>query len=498
MNLTLATCARHPSESVRPDLWPDHAWVPALGVQGGVLYDLAGNSHAALSAGDAYTTTNQGVALVGDLAAKRAIMAFDNYPTYPCTLFSAGQVLDTDPQYESVWGVGGSETNSYIITALNGRRPIIVARNIAYRQSGVLPQLLRGTPYTLTGTFHSRFLRRLYVNGSFAIQDTINPGDTWPEVVTQGSIHGLPDPGSSNRYEGLIAVAYIFKRILSDPQIQELSTDPLLPFRRRENLPLYFFTGGGTSISALFDLRSRVSNQYVFAADQRAAISNLQSRAADTEVAVSNSRTVLHDLQAKIANALISEVDTRAAISNSIESNADTQVTVGTEQSVEISFDTLASISRAVDRATDTGASISRSLAATADTRVIVTMDNTVTVSFDTLAQISREASLVADTHVAISRGLVTVVDTSASIRNQIVTEVDTVAVVSAHTVILIPFDTLVQVSREEGFAADTRVYIMTASGWAELIVNPNIINVSPVRNISNATTKRSITKGAS
>lgn len=46
MNLTLATCARHPSESVRPDLWPHHAWAPALGVQGTRLYDLAGPGYA--------------------------------------------------------------------------------------------------------------------------------------------------------------------------------------------------------------------------------------------------------------------------------------------------------------------------------------------------------------------------------------------------------------------------------------------------------------------
>ena len=48
--LHLGNIARSPAESVRPDLWPDHAWVPALGPQAlppahGAhgLFDLAGS-----------------------------------------------------------------------------------------------------------------------------------------------------------------------------------------------------------------------------------------------------------------------------------------------------------------------------------------------------------------------------------------------------------------------------------------------------------------------
>ena len=51
MSLTLANIARNPTESIRSDLWPAYAWVPALGCQGSTLWDLSSDRHAILTSG---------------------------------------------------------------------------------------------------------------------------------------------------------------------------------------------------------------------------------------------------------------------------------------------------------------------------------------------------------------------------------------------------------------------------------------------------------------
>ncbi len=53
--LTFGNIATNPTESVRSDLWPDHAWVPALGNQGDRLVDVAGGADGTISGAPAST-----------------------------------------------------------------------------------------------------------------------------------------------------------------------------------------------------------------------------------------------------------------------------------------------------------------------------------------------------------------------------------------------------------------------------------------------------------
>ena len=251
--------ARSPGESVRPDLWPDHAWVPALGCQGGVLYDLCAPSHGTITGA---TWTSQGL-YFGNAKTDKVecgtpvdfsiLTQFTFLITYEVP--SAVEIVATNGSAYNL--------NSFLVThnETSGRARFstspVVSTRYTYTESASIYS--DGETICLSGVWIAGSSNRLFINGApdsgavvGSYYDTVGNGNgQW----TLGKRAGTSTAYSFTRrlYNNLF-----WARALSDVALCDVTSDPLLPFRRRQIQKYWVPSTGGTTFNAAWARNSNV------------------------------------------------------------------------------------------------------------------------------------------------------------------------------------------------------------------------------------------------
>lgn len=233
--LHLGNIARCPAESVRPDLWPDHAWVPALGCTGGVLYDLCDQTRHGITS---TPTWNNGQIYTGPSLAACPVIGAGVFETdSPGTIISSISRTDTTLGNSVTFGSWDQSLRALFFGLNSEFAPFLAVRG---GSDGSAIQIAGGGviaigPSTMAASF-SRQNAFLYLNGGIA-------------QSISGALVGIGGAASGNYYIGyksdgslaqcsLIAAVVVYRRQLPHAAVAEMSADPLLPFRRRR--PVFY------------------------------------------------------------------------------------------------------------------------------------------------------------------------------------------------------------------------------------------------------------------
>lgn len=352
--LHLGNIARSPAESVRPDLWPDHAWVPALGCTGGVLYDLCGGKHGSITEYASWGHLDGVLALVSPSS---------EYLRAPVVISGEG----------ALWGAQGS-----MFLSLHHTTPTNSASPIGW----VPPKSSRGG-IVLHGTTEIR----VYDEGGHHDLDWDNLGmpagahdlaivrsvsTPWAAWL-DGAIDTDPDTpigtfdvqitkllGGYNSFVGAVYCAHIYSnRPLMPAQVLDFTADPLLPFRRRQ--PVYYSvpSGGGASLAASSAWRVFTARAIDTAWAIRAALAGSTAWAVLTQsgaatswriAAASDADTgwrIATDLQAPSAWRVFAESGSPAAWNILTASEADTAWRIATDLNASTAWAILTSLDAA-------------------------------------------------------------------------------------------------------------------------------------------------------
>ena len=242
--LHLGNIARSPAESVRPDLWPDHAWVPVLGCTGGVLYDLCGGMDGTIygcswgpgyldwvSTGDMVVTgarTGEGSLSVHlDIDVRSNGISETMYSRMydaSATVQTNGARFNVETFSSGVFTAGPYISNKQIAVAdLAGssmgavyNRRIVGVTDASMYSGGKERAVVSGSAAT-------------YVDGAIVIGNRITADRT-----------------ADMRLRAML----VYRRPLPSASMATLHADPLLPFRRRQ--PTYYSvpSGGNTETPA--------------------------------------------------------------------------------------------------------------------------------------------------------------------------------------------------------------------------------------------------------
>ena len=237
--------ARSPGESAAPELWPIHAWVPALGVQGGVLHDIA-RSVRGVSTGtyswtsigiDSPASTFESEGLAGDLptvaTAAWSIVAVAQFDAF----VSLSNIFGFGSQLPSSGGSAGS--CRYIIEYLNN---YYMWGQTADWNTGIALDA-DGKTHVLVMTCDGAYLR-FYRDGKLAAGPQARPSYTTAgSYITAGSKH----TSAASSFDGRFLAGYIYNASLPASSVAELSRDFLMPFRLRKRVVGKVPAGGAIS-----------------------------------------------------------------------------------------------------------------------------------------------------------------------------------------------------------------------------------------------------------
>lgn len=225
--------ARSRGESVRPDLWFDNMWCPALGNQGAMLYDVAQRNNAALSG--TYSYSAQGLALTGDnygLTATKDISTWAGSFTLFATYKSSGtgnQVffINTD---NFNWG--------FYIGAISTKFRLSVILTGAQKSLDSTAAVTDGLWHTLAGTFDAvSGTMSIYVDGLAANTPATYSGTIRTTTADSSVLFAFSDQSLDTN--GSIGMLGFARLVLTPSQIMSLTADPLLPLRRKKIWSMY-------------------------------------------------------------------------------------------------------------------------------------------------------------------------------------------------------------------------------------------------------------------
>ena len=284
--LHLGNIARSPAESVRPDLWPDHAWVPALGPQAlppahGAhgLFDLAGSWPAVgvRSASDPVSTDIyptpklvNGIWCISSNAVSNDTGAglAANGPTGTSSPFSLSSamtliavILPQNAPDDRILLEDGTayDTNCfYLMRRADKRMVALVSGPGGYadvRTSEYIPAgewfvstIRWGVQTAAAGKvelFHGIDCVRAV--STSAVTTPLNAGNApltfFGRPAISGEILSLAPPADT----ALSCILAYGNRALLDSQISDLHADPLLPLRRRQPASYFVPSGSGSA-----------------------------------------------------------------------------------------------------------------------------------------------------------------------------------------------------------------------------------------------------------
>lgn len=257
--------ARNRSESVRPDLWPDHAWVPALGCQGGVLYDLCGTDIVSLigtwSWGSVDISTGvsgvQYAVLQNYFYGMSEVSTFARFmPTNTSYTGSIFSCVNVDGYVQNTISLGWSGDNSRLtFQTRDSSTGQTGSRNNDISTGYVFPLNVWSSVATTYSV--SASAKIIYANGVSSASST-----TSIDALTSDygyTILGAQLYSGGTPFVGRLKEIYFYlNRALTPSQISDLSTNPLLPFRRRQIQKYWVPSTGGTTFNAAWARNSNV------------------------------------------------------------------------------------------------------------------------------------------------------------------------------------------------------------------------------------------------
>ena len=238
--------AKNASQSAHPNLWDGlvGAWMPSLGVTGGTVKDVSGNSNDVTLFDDAhFETTSRGHAIDFDRNGDYAVSAEN-------TSFVIGTGAFTILQWVYVRSLAGVSYGMWDTLELGGS----ASRNndfvmywsgsqIGYNKVGVYSsgatRVQSDNALTLN-EWHLIGLRRKNTgaNGADVITNlTKNTSYTLATNITStANVFGRISEGNVFHLDGQIASFQMWGRALSDAEIKQLYVDSLAPFRRKQRV----------------------------------------------------------------------------------------------------------------------------------------------------------------------------------------------------------------------------------------------------------------------
>ena len=313
--LHLGNIARSPAESVRPDLWPDHAWIPALGCTGGVLYDLCttllngGTAYGSVSWG-ASGLSNGGVgalwlgpigllgsghplAYTGDFSIFVHCPKIDSAPTGSVLVSCRSNAYPfgwlVEATAAGVWAFRSTQLSDN--AAVLGTSPFgsvqanqsigVVFKNTVAEMFG--GGVASGPLCTVTGGIN-------YIYGARHIASTLLGASINNAATELGQY-----------VDGTVGALLSFDYALTPSQILDLTADPLLPFRRRQ--PVYYSvpSGGGTARSLIAALTGESSTGTIAAIIARALSGDVTATSITGAITSSMARELLASLPGQSA-----------------------------------------------------------------------------------------------------------------------------------------------------------------------------------------------------
>ncbi len=233
-NLSLSQIARNPSESVRPDLWPAHAWVPALGIQGATLWDVAGKRHGLL--GSHSWTSDRGVDFEGGGACVVSGDTADLQTASKCTIICDCRRTSIGVNWSHVIGMrnGGTYQWQFRIAGTNGAISFLGESSVNS---------------ALSMNSRERAVIALVRDGSSGIdfyKNSVKSSTSSPSITDRSLDLTIGNQSDSTQGCMIYSVSY-YSAILHDTQIRDLSADPLLPLRKRLPMVSFYVPSGGST-----------------------------------------------------------------------------------------------------------------------------------------------------------------------------------------------------------------------------------------------------------
>ena len=234
--------ARSAGESKYPNLWRGlvGAWVPALGVTGGTLYDQGrygedGTLTTMVPASD-WVATPDGYALNFDGTSDRVVTPASKWSDTPDVTVmalvkptSGASGLRIISSLGSAWGSatidwylaahdvgsGGLQFNTYRHTSINSHT------------SGV--SIYDGASHIVAATLKdSTTTSKIYIDGKQAGSD--NASHSSYSATDEQIILGARPGGGAFFWSGDIGLVYVWDRVLSDSELKFLNDNPFAPF----------------------------------------------------------------------------------------------------------------------------------------------------------------------------------------------------------------------------------------------------------------------------
>lgn len=248
--LHLGNIARSPDESVRPDLWPDHAWVPALGCTGGVLYDLCGGRSAVVNFSAHEWVAGSGLRI--HTASGAAIVTIGSVAISGGYTLVAGGIFTW-----SYWG--GICSLMGVVASGNwtyGRDKLSLHygqyfKDDAIRCVSTTKKFGDTSTWTWGGCLQASPAASIITANGVIIAGTPQVyGTTAYNSITLRLFGGLFDNVTGPASVGSVLSAFLFYRAPRPEILPILTADPLLPFRRRQPVFYSVPSGGGASLAA--------------------------------------------------------------------------------------------------------------------------------------------------------------------------------------------------------------------------------------------------------
>ena len=238
-NLALHEIARTPNHSVRPDLWPAYAWVPALGCQGSTLWDLASDRHAILTSGAPAWGTDE-IIVNGDNYQAPAVGWDVNGPWSIVAQVRDSSGTDGERPFYTQLSITGIACR--ITVGIYDGKPRFLMRNMSginiinFFNKG--PNINDNLYHTLCFTIdYNRSKGQTNVDIGYVDGETITISS---DVADRGLLTHSTAADIGYSWIGGIRALYILPGVfLTRQQALDLGSDILFPFRRRDVTPYW-------------------------------------------------------------------------------------------------------------------------------------------------------------------------------------------------------------------------------------------------------------------
>ena len=220
--------ARSAGESVAPELWPDHAWVPALGCTGGTWIDVVGGHDYTLP--DGATWTQHGTKFAHATYLSITLRKLPNIAGYSWVFgIKAPAPPATGPNVQPLKFCGHDIVSWDHVDA--GYVGAVSGAAAPWPKVKFTSSAVRTLAFSCLGTVNT-LADDAGLVGAYSYSSSTNTG-----IVNTNSVATL-----ANYEYGLL---HIYHHPLNVAELLRVAADPLLPFRRRRSVKYFIPAAGG-------------------------------------------------------------------------------------------------------------------------------------------------------------------------------------------------------------------------------------------------------------